>query len=122
MPLFMDVHTLDGGVDPDAPAEAHRPDSQDRPVHAREAHDPRPATRRREEAPMRTDNPLSAAPTFHRIDTAIRCPTVGCPAPTSVTDVWDWPSSDGPVRHARTRCQQGHVSTMPTDWLVQLVS
>lgn len=67
---------------------------------------------------MFTDRQQEALSGIDRIDAALRCCAVGCAAPTYVTDMWTWPSSDGRIHHARTRCEQGHVFTLPTDWLL----
>lgn len=62
------------------------------------------------------------SPSLHRdpvgVDTTVLCPDPDCSAAAQVVDAWTWASTDGPVPHARTRCQLGHVFTPPADWLV----
>lgn len=69
---------------------------------------------------------LQAAPTLPRTPrsvtdgTSLLCPDLDCSQPARVVATWVWPSTDGPVPHARTRCVGGHVFTPPTGWLVPL--
>ena len=48
----------------------------------------------------------------------VACPDPTCPAPAWVYDRWTWPSTAGPVEHARTGCEAGHWFTLPADSLV----
>lgn len=48
----------------------------------------------------------------------VQCPDLDCGHPAEVVATWVWPSTDGPVPHARTRCQAGHVFTPPSGWLI----
>jgi hypothetical protein len=41
----------------------------------------------------------------------VACPDPACQAPAWVYERWTWPSTDGPVGHARTGCESGHWFT-----------
>lgn len=41
----------------------------------------------------------------------VMCPEPGCESVAEIVDVFDLPSTDGPVRHRVTRCVQMHVRT-----------
>ncbi len=47
----------------------------------------------------------------------VRCPDPDCQAPAAIIDRWTWPSTDGPIEHARTRCLAHHVFTPAADYL-----
>ena len=48
----------------------------------------------------------------------VACPDPSCPAPALVYQRWTWPSTDGPVEHAKTGCEAGHWFTPLADSLV----
>ena len=48
----------------------------------------------------------------------VACADPACEHLAVVTDTWVWPSTAGPVAHARSRCHAGHVFTTPCDWLL----
>jgi hypothetical protein len=41
----------------------------------------------------------------------VACPDPTCPAPALVYERWTWPSTAGPVEHAKTGCEAGHWFT-----------
>jgi hypothetical protein len=41
----------------------------------------------------------------------VACPDPTCPAPAQVHERWTWPSTGGPVEHAKTGCDAGHWFT-----------
>jgi hypothetical protein len=41
----------------------------------------------------------------------VACPDPTCPAPAWVYQRWTWPSTAGPVEHAKTGCDAGHWFT-----------
>jgi hypothetical protein len=48
----------------------------------------------------------------------VACPDPACEAPALVERRWTWPSSDGPVEHAKTACTDGHWFTPPAASLI----
>jgi hypothetical protein len=48
----------------------------------------------------------------------VACPDPTCQAPALVHDRWTWPSTSGPVEHAKTGCEAGHWFTPPAASLV----
>jgi hypothetical protein len=48
----------------------------------------------------------------------VACPDPTCPAPALVYQRWTWPSTGGPVEHAKTGCEAGHWLTPTADTLV----
>jgi hypothetical protein len=47
----------------------------------------------------------------------VACPDPTCSAPAWVYQRWTWPSTDGPVEHAKTGCEAGHWFTPVADTL-----
>ncbi len=41
----------------------------------------------------------------------VTCPDPTCPGPAWVYERWTWPSTGGPVEHAKTGCDAGHWFT-----------
>jgi len=48
----------------------------------------------------------------------VACPDPTCQAPALVQDRWTWPSTSGPVEHAKTGCEAGGVNQWPAASLV----
>ena len=67
---------------------------------------------------LHTMNALRQTPSSPTVGTLVRCPDPHCDQPAKVVDTWQFRSTAGPLDHARTRCQLGHVFTPPSDWLV----
>lgn len=61
---------------------------------------------------------LPLTPLSPTVGTSVLCPDPDCGHPAEVVDTWQFSSTDGPIDHARTRCQLGHVFTPPSEWLV----
>ena len=50
----------------------------------------------------------------------VACPEPGCEVAAEVVSRWVWPSTDGPVEHAKVGCVRRHWFLLPVDQLASV--